>query len=207
MILFFNIYNDIYCQCWSIKKSCQEFLPILQVLHFKFSFISQKMLWTTVAILSYIQQDITYFILHLRLYSLLCDTVFWSLLLSDQIIFSDFFLYKIFRLIFNLLRSGTGIFGFRDALKWQTWEGTGRRCLCEWGQMFCKGWEAKESTEFLNPRGFNGPCWLQNTNTLMCVLFPGFTSTLQTIQLFTSEYTTYIFRNKRIFWRNYQWKC
>lgn len=145
-------------------------MPILQVLNFKFSFISQKMLWTTVAVLSYIQQDITYFILHLRLYSFLCDTVFWSLLLSDQTIFSDFFLYKIFRLIFNLLRSGTGIFGFRDALKWQSWEGTGRRCLCEWGQMFCKGWEAKESAEFLNPSGFNAPCWLQNTNTVMCVL-------------------------------------
>lgn len=54
-IFFFLIYNDINCQCWSIKKSYQEFLQILQILNFKFSCISQKMLWTAVVILSYIQ--------------------------------------------------------------------------------------------------------------------------------------------------------
>lgn len=47
--LFFNNIN------YSVKKSYQEFLQILQILNFELPFIFQKMLWLSSVFLSCIQ--------------------------------------------------------------------------------------------------------------------------------------------------------
>lgn len=46
-----------------------------------------------------------------------------------RIFFQTFILYKVLGLILYLLRSETIIFVFRNALKLQSWESTGRLCL------------------------------------------------------------------------------
>lgn len=83
-----------------------------------------------------------------------CETVPWSLFLSGHIIFTDGFFSQNLLDSFLTYRDLELLFLASGTLTWQSWKSVDRLCLCKWGQMFCKGWKAKEFTEFQNPSEF-----------------------------------------------------
>lgn len=124
-----NIYNILTVSAGVSKNHTRNSCKICKSLTSNSPLFPRKCLGQLLLSCHTLSKDISHLILHLKFYSLffaLWPSVLVNFALKPDYFLRCFFLYKIFRVILNLLRSGTGILGFRDALKWRSWESTGR---------------------------------------------------------------------------------